>query len=153
MRPGGVRSALAVRARRRERDAVSRNQATSVRPEVDGGAEVVGPTLGVYPDGFAAPVMRCVLEATRSLDEVCVDLYLPPQHRGAATVVCTFGASKAEAMIDPGTSFTLTLPEHLAAGQRATFAMTCSQTLNMFERGESEDNRDLGVLILKMRAG
>lgn len=147
-----VRSALAVRARRRGHDAVSRNPATSIRPPLEGAARVVGPTFGIYADGFAGPVMRCVVEAVEAFGELCVELYLPPHHREAATVVCTLGASKAETMIEPGTPSTLTLSAHVAPGARADFMMTCSQTLNLFERGESEDNRDLGVLILKMRA-
>jgi hypothetical protein len=147
-----VRWSLENRALQRERGTAALHDAVRWHPPLEGPVRVVGPALGIYPDGFAAPQVRFELEAIEPLEELTVRAYLPPQHPGPATVVCALGTSKAEAVMEPGTPFTLSLRLTLGAGERARFSMTCSETLNMFERGESADGRDLGVLILGMRA-
>ena len=122
------------------------------RPPIEGPVTVLGPVLGIYPDGFAAPLLRFELEALDAVETFTVEAYYPPQQLRAATMVCSLGSSKVEAVIEPGTAFSLTLQPRLASRERARFSLACSQRLNMLERGESEDNRDLGALIVKMRA-
>jgi hypothetical protein len=121
-------------------------------PPTEGPVRIVGPAPGIYADGFAAPQAAFELEAIEPIETLSLRIYFPPQHRRAGTVVCAFGTSKAQAVMEPGTPSTLTLELPLEAGARARFSMTCTETLNMFERGESTDYRDLGVLILGVRA-
>jgi hypothetical protein len=42
------------------------------------------------------------------------------------------------------------LEREIAAGERTHISITCSETLNMFERGLSDDDRDLGVVLLRV---
>jgi len=146
-----VASAIANRARQHADGTAGFADEHAFRPPFSGPARIVGPVVGIYPDGFAAPALRFEFEALEPLEEIAVDAYYPPQHRAAAAVVCTLGASNAEVMVEPGSPFTLSLPAPIAPGERARFALSCSQTLNLFERGEDQDDRDLGVLVLEIR--
>ena len=135
------------------RSAIASRDASSVRgAPIDGPIRIAGPAAGLYPDGFAMPQLRADLEALSEVEAVALDLYYPPQHLGAATLVCTLGEETVEAVVEPGQPVTLTLPARLERGARARLALSCSQTLNMLARGLGEDDRDLGVLLLKLRA-
>jgi len=112
----------------------------------------VGTAPGIYPDAFAAPLLRFEVEAAAAVERLTVRAYYPPQHVRAGTVACATGGESAEATVAPGTAFQLTVPMPLRPGERARLVLTCSERLNMFERAESEDSRDLGVLILEILA-
>lgn len=126
--------------------------ADGFRPAIDGPATVVGPAMGMYADGFAAPQVRFALEASAPVERFTIEGYYPPQHRGRATVACTLGDASATTTVEPGNAFALAVCADLAAGARATFTLSCSETLNMLEAGTGTDNRDLGVLVLTMVA-
>jgi hypothetical protein len=149
---GFVRWSMENRERQRERGTASIHDALKWRPPLDGPARFAGPVLGFYPDMFCAPTLRGELDALADIETVTLEVYYPPQQSRPATVVFTLGAAKTQAVIEPGSACTLIVRDHVSRGQRVRFSLTCSQTLNMFERGESEDNRDLGVLMLAMRA-
>jgi len=129
------------------------NAPASARPAIDGPLRFAGPAAGLYPDGFAAPRLRAELEALAPVETFTLELYYPPQHRGAATLSCEFGSSRAEAEVEPGNPVTLALHPHLERGARAYLTLACSTTLNMRASGQGDDDRDLGALVLAMRAG
>ncbi len=121
-------------------------------PPLDGPARFVGPAFGMYPDMFAAPLLRFEIEASAPVESFAVDAYYPPQHPRAATMSLSSESSHCESSVGPGQPFSLSLALPLVQGERARLVLRCSERLNMLERGESEDDRDLGVVILGMHA-
>lgn len=107
---------------------------------------------GIYDDGFAAPQASFEIEARSQIDAVAITGYYPAQHSESAVVSVAAGPTASTANVSPGTEFRLLLGSRLKSGERLMVALTCSKTLNMFERGLSEDTRDLGVLILGVSA-
>ncbi len=147
-----VESAIATRRLQQQRGMGQTGDPYGWQLPLDGPVRQSGTAPGIYPDAFAAPLLRFELEATARVERLAVKAYYPPQHLRAGRVVCEAGGASAEATVEPGTAFELTLSMALRAGEHVRVVLRCSERLNMFERAESEDSRDLGVLILKIQA-
>jgi len=147
-----VESAIATRELQQRRGLGATLDPFGWKVPLTGPVRQVGTAPGIYPDAFAAPLLRFEVEAAAAVERLTVRAYYPPQHVRAGTVACATGGESAEATVAPGTAFQLTVPMPLRPGERARLVLTCSERLNMFERAESEDSRDLGVLILEILA-
>lgn len=110
-------------------------------------------TRGYFPDGFIGRTLFFHLIATAPISRLTVEGFAPAQHDGPFELECNVdGRTCASAEVQPGTAFTIECKVAARAGQRVAVEIVSSRVMNLFERGESEDSRDLSVLILSIAA-
>jgi hypothetical protein len=122
-------------------------------PSIVGAARVEGATAGYYPDGFVGSFLRFDLLADQPLRGLTIRGFCPNHHSEALTLTAEIEGSRVGlARVEPGSMFALTCAAPIAAGTPVRFVMESSAVFNPLERGESEDNRDLSVLLLGIDA-
>jgi hypothetical protein len=110
-------------------------------------------SLGFYPDGFIGKDLFFHFTATAPLTNLTIEGYCPAQHDGPFVLTGTIdGATRALAELQPGAPFTLECELDARPGQRVDVEIQSSRVMNLLQRGESEDSRDLSVLILSIAA-
>lgn len=134
----------------RDHERISFSEGHGWHPPIEG-AHIVGPAVGVYPDGLAESSVRFVLEADRELESLVVSLHYPAYHGRGGRIVCSLGERVVETTADPGAMLELEVPVRLRPGERAPFSLECSESFNLLESGRGVDARDLGLVLVGIR--
>ncbi len=115
---------------------------------IDGAASASDVT-GYFSDGFMGKMLRFRLTAESSISGLQLKAFCPAHHTGPLRVqLSTEGVQPVAVDVNPGAMVTINLDTPLTAGHSAKFTVVSSAVMNLLARGESEDARDLSILIL-----
>jgi hypothetical protein len=147
-----IRYGIAKRARHQQGIMTIAEVGPDWTPPLSGPVSCSGIT-GYFPDGFMGGELRFDLLASKPISALAVKGFCPQQHEGPVTLTCSIGSSSpASVEASPGAMFALECPAALTSGQRHQFALHSSRIMNLWDRGESEDGRDLSVIVLSIEA-
>jgi len=108
-----------------------------------------GSGLGYFPDGFIGGRLSCRITPHAPVTTVTIRGYCPRQHDGPVVLTCSIdGRAPRSEAVSPGSAFAIELAAAAATGRTMRLDIGSSRVMNPLERGESEDSRDLSVLIL-----
>lgn len=108
---------------------------------------------GYFPDGFIGERLRFELTAHAPVSNLSVQGFCPVMHEGPLVLDLAVGEiARASAEVTPGAVFTLSCDVSIGAGQSVNVELKSSRVFNLLERGESEDYRDLSVLLFSVDA-
>lgn len=117
------------------------------------GSAIISEISGYHPDGFIGKRMLFRCAASEPLHAVSIQGYCPPHHLGPLQLDCSVDdlfLTRVE--VQPGATFQITCDVAIATGNAVRVELESSAVMNLLERGESEDGRDLSVLISLIEA-
>jgi hypothetical protein len=108
---------------------------------------------GSFPDGFIGPSLTFRATAEEPLSGLSLRAYCPAHHRSPLSLTwLTDDAFRGTISVAPSSAFTIEIAMELEQGQSVMVELRSATVMNLFERGESEDRRDLSVIILAIEA-
>jgi hypothetical protein len=108
---------------------------------------------GYFPDGFMGKSLSFLATAENAITGFTVRGFCPAHHTETLAIDALLDDDPLTTIDVPaGTMFTLTCPAPLKVGQSVKIQLKSSAVMNLLARGESEDARDLSLLILGIDA-
>lgn len=106
---------------------------------------------GYFPDGFIGQRLMFLLTAEAPVERLAIRGYCPGQHHDQ--LILNYSVNNmpiGTIAVKPASQFTIECAAALERGQSATIILNSSTVMNLLARGESEDARDLSVLLLSI---
>jgi hypothetical protein len=115
------------------------------------GPGVSSDAIGYFPDGFIGKRLAFRLIASKPISGLRIEGFCPAQHLSALHLDLKIDGENAATLdVQPGNEFAIESPRSIAAGETVIVELASSEVMNLLERGESEDARDLSVLLLSI---